>query len=123
MTPSACTTTITTIDSGNGITILANMLQSELDRKLADLKDIRAAYNGIIAVWTDEKPKTPTNYSYIVNVCYARAMKTWQYQHQLEDAAAKIEVEIAQIRKDIMNVLMNAMRQHHPTGFDTSISD
>lgn len=107
--PSTCTTTITTIDSGNGITILASLLQSELDRKLADLKDIHAAYTGIVANWTDYRPKAPTQYCFTVNVCWARAIKMLQHQNQLEAAAAMVEGEVTQLRKEILDVLMNAM--------------
>ncbi|KAG0286152.1 hypothetical protein BGZ97_007529 [Linnemannia gamsii] len=116
--PSICTTTITTTDSGNRVTILANMLQSELDRKLADLKDIHKAYNGILANWKDDKPALPPHYCHVVTVCWARSIKMWQYQLHLEAAAAKIEVEIAQFRKEILDVLMNV-----PIGSVASLSD
>ncbi|KAF9126571.1 hypothetical protein BGX30_015196 [Mortierella sp. GBA39] len=109
-TPSTVTTTITTTDSGNGLATIATMLQSELDRKLADLKDIREAYAGIIANWTDDRPEAPTRFCHTVQVCWARAMKTWQYQLRLEDATAKIEGEIAQFRKEMLDALVRSHR-------------
>ncbi|OAQ26341.1 hypothetical protein K457DRAFT_22287 [Linnemannia elongata AG-77] len=88
--PSTVTTTITTTDSGNGLATLATMLQSELNRKLAELKDVHEAYKGIQANWTDDKPPT------------------WQYQHLLEEAAAKIEGEISRFQKEILDALVSS---------------
>ncbi|KAH7032061.1 hypothetical protein BKA57DRAFT_443365 [Linnemannia elongata] len=108
--PSTVTTTITTTDSGNGLATIATMLQSELNRKLAELKDIHEAYKGIIANWTDDKPPVPSQYCLIVHICWARAIKTWQYQLRLEEAAAKIEAEIDQFRKEMLDALVNSHR-------------
>ncbi|KAF9299389.1 hypothetical protein BGZ88_008930 [Linnemannia elongata] len=109
--PSTVTTTITTTDSGNGLATLATMLQSELNRKLADLKDVHEAYKGIQANWTDDKPPAPSQYCHTVHICWARAIKTWQYQHLLEEAAAKIEGEISQFQKGILDALVSS--NHH----------
>ncbi|KAG0072649.1 hypothetical protein BGZ89_004235 [Linnemannia elongata] len=86
------------------------MLQSELNRKLAELKDIHEAYKGIIANWTDDKPPVPSQYCLIVHICWARAIKTWQYQLRLEEAAAKIEAEIDQFRKEMLDALVKSHR-------------
>ncbi|KAG0057139.1 hypothetical protein BGZ89_001927 [Linnemannia elongata] len=106
--PSTVTTTITTTDSGNGLATLATMLQSELNRKLAELKDVHEAYKGIQANWTDDKPRVPSQYCHTVHICWARAIKTWQYQHLLEEAAVKIENEISQFQKKILDALVSS---------------
>ncbi|KAG0200798.1 hypothetical protein BGX33_010793 [Mortierella sp. NVP41] len=74
---SVVTTTITTTDTGNSLAILAEMLQSELKRKTDDLHDIREAYQEILLDWTDERPSVPKHHGYTVQVCWARAIKTW----------------------------------------------
>ncbi|KAG9061833.1 hypothetical protein KI688_006984 [Linnemannia hyalina] len=109
-TPSTVTTTIATTDTGNGLAIIAAILQSELDRKLTDLKDIREAYAGIIENWTDDRPEAPTKYCHTVQVCWAHAIKMWQYQHRLQEATAKIEGEIAQFRKEMLDALVRSHR-------------
>ncbi|KAF9084440.1 hypothetical protein BGX29_010962 [Mortierella sp. GBA35] len=86
---SVVTTTITTTDTGNSLAILAEMLQSELKRKTDDLHDIREAYQEILLDWTDERPS---------------------YQQRLEDAAAKIEGEIVEFRREIGSLLVTHSR-------------
>ncbi|KAF9545312.1 hypothetical protein EC957_011066 [Mortierella hygrophila] len=116
--PSIAITTITTTDSGNGLatdsrnglaTVTA-MLQSELNRKLADLKDIHAAYKWIHAYWTESRPEASPQYCYAVVHCWSHSEKMWQYQHRLEDAATKTESEIAQLRKEMLDALVNSHR-------------
>ncbi|KAG0368780.1 hypothetical protein BGX24_002700 [Mortierella sp. AD032] len=109
-TPSTVTTTITTTDPGNGFFILANMLQNELDRKLADLKDIREAYSGIMAKWTELKSPFPKDRCLIVQVCWTRSAQTWHYQLQLEDAARLVEAEISKFRKEILDAMVTHAR-------------
>ncbi|KAF8946412.1 hypothetical protein BGZ47_000668 [Haplosporangium gracile] len=111
-TPPTVTTTIITTNTGSGVTLLANMLQGELNLKLIELNHIYEAYSETLGEYQEDKPALPKNRGHTVQVCWELSIKWWQYIRQLGDAVVKLEAEIALIRREILD----AMVAHHRSG-------
>lgn len=87
--------------------LVVKILQGELVRKMAHLQDVHNAYIHLAGHWTEEKnyeAQAIHQHGYLVQRCWLRAEKTWNFRDRLDNAVDQLEKEIQEIRVELQDL-------------------